>query len=269
MDFLRRIFRSQVTPAAAGSGGPQRVQVPIFDARPGTRVEVVGESHYQDALARAAGGRTEDGPARVAQIAGLIAEPSNPYDSNAVMVQINGAVVGYLTRPDAIAYQPVIREVMAQGYPGFGCHASLTGGWDRGGGDRGSIGVALHLGTPRELLVELGIAAPVPVEEPAPRPEIAVVYVDPDSLGLLHGRSVCFTGDSGCTIGGALISRATQEALAINAGLVVVPRVTKKLDLLVVSPLAGTTGKVEKAVEYGIACVEEAGFWRAVGVRID
>lgn len=272
MGFLRRVFGSRPADAGRLAPGALPVQVPIFDARPGARVEVVGESHYQDALERAAGGRTEDGPARVEQIAGLAPEPTNPYDPNAVVVQIGGATVGYLNRSDAVAYKPVFEEVARMGYPAFGCHASLTGGWDRGVGDRGSIGVVLLLGSPRELLAELrGEAAPEPepVRERAPKPEVEVVLADPATLGALAGRAVCFTGESGCTIGGSPISRATQEALAVNAGITVLPRVTKKLDVLVVSPLAGTTGKVAKAAEYGIPCVEEAAFWRAVGVRID
>jgi hypothetical protein len=45
--------------------------------------------------------------------------------------------------------------------------------------------------------------------------------------------------------------------------------VTKKLDVLVVSPFVQRTGKVAKAEQYGVACVEEGMFWRAIGVRID
>lgn len=267
MGFLRRVFGSRPVAAEVPPDGVTRVQAPIFDAHPGARVEVVGESNYQDGLERAAGGRTVDGPASVEQIAGLMAEPTNAYDPNAVMVQIGGAVVGYLSRADAVAYRPVLEAVGRMGYPAFGCHASLTGGWDRGAGDRGSFGVVLHLASPRALLVELGVAAAEP--EAAAKPAVEVVFTDSVTLGALSGRAVCFTGESGCTIGGAPISRATQEALAVNAGVAVLPRVTKKLDILVVSPSAGMTGKVTKAVEYGIACVEEAAFWRAIGVKID
>jgi hypothetical protein len=269
--FLRREFGSRSTDVEVRADTPRQYSVPIFDAQPGARVEVVGESFYQSALDRAAGGRTEHGPVHVAHIAGLAPEPSNPHDPNAVVVQLDGATVGHLSRTDAVAYRPVFEAVARMGYPAIGCHATLTGGWDRGGGDRGSIGVVLHLGTPRELLGELGVE--VPGVEPSPgrdiEPEAPLAVVDPATLHPLAGRSVCFTGESGCTIGGAPIGRATQEALAINAGLSVLPRVTKKLDILVVSPAVGTTGKVTKAVEYGIPCVEEATFWRAVGVRID
>jgi hypothetical protein len=266
MGFLRRLFGSP-SPEATRVDGPQAVDVPIFDARPRSAVGIVGESHYQATLERLAEGRTDRGPVRVEHVAGLIAEPSNPYDPNAVKVQIGGATVGYLTRSDAVAYKPVLEAVAHMGYAAFGCHASLIGGWDRGGGDRGSIGVVLHLGTPRELLVELGVEVAAPA--PAPQPAIEIVLTDPATVGALAGRAVCFTGESGCTIGGAMISRATQEALAVNAGLAVLPRVTKKLDVLVVSTRAETTGKVAKALEYGVPCVDERAFWLTLGVKID
>ncbi len=35
------------------------------------------------------------------------------------------------------------------------CRASISGGWDRGDGDRGSFGVRLSMGTPDELMKEL------------------------------------------------------------------------------------------------------------------
>lgn len=88
-------------------------------------------------------------------------------------------------------------------------------------------------------------------------------------MGDLTNKTVCFTGESVCTVGGVPISRASQEILATNAGLHVLPRVTKKLDLLVVSPLVERTGKVARAEKYGIALVDEPIFWRAIGVRID
>jgi NAD-dependent DNA ligase len=65
------------------------------------------------------------------------------------------------------------------------------------------------------------------------------------------------------------MSRPTQEALASNAGLRLLSRITKKRDLLVVSPLAGRTGKVVKAELYEIPRTDEPTFWRAIGVRID
>lgn len=48
--------------------------------------------------------------------AALVPEPSNPHDRNAVTVQINGYVVGYLEREDAAKYQPLLNSVIAAGY---------------------------------------------------------------------------------------------------------------------------------------------------------
>jgi hypothetical protein len=67
-------------------------------------LEVVGESQYQDALWRVAGGRTAE-RVRVEVQAVLHTEPDNPYDPNAIMVSIDGAKVGYLCRDDAQAYR--------------------------------------------------------------------------------------------------------------------------------------------------------------------
>lgn len=267
---LRRLFGSTApdptptVPATADTPGPgiYRAKAVIFDVTP-ARVSVVGESYRQDTLEAIGGRRTDRGVERRQHLAGLQPEPENPKDPHAIAVLIEGRLVGYLSRENARAYRPVIDLVATKGLA-VGCHASLTGGWDRGSEDRGAIGVVLHLGSPGQLIAELrtGGLLPEAVVEDAP----AVV---PQDLGDLAGKAVCFTGESACTVGGMPISRQTQEILAANAGLRVLPRVTKKLDLLVVSPLVERTGKVAKAESYGIPRVDEATFWRAIGVRID
>jgi HIRAN domain len=68
-------------------------------------LEVVGESHYQDALWRVAGGRRTE-RVRVETQAMLVREPDNPHDANAISVRIDGATVGYLCRDDARSYLP-------------------------------------------------------------------------------------------------------------------------------------------------------------------
>lgn len=102
-------------------------------------IEVVGESNYQSALLAAAGGKTADGPARTEHLALLVPEPSNPYDKNAVRVEIGGRLVGYLSRAVARELSADLRRI---GTP-LACHARITGGWNRGGGDTGSFGVVL------------------------------------------------------------------------------------------------------------------------------
>jgi hypothetical protein len=62
-------------------------------------LEVVGESHYQDALRLIA-----DKHGRICS-ARLVPEPDNAFDHNAVMVEIDGHTVGYLSRAEARRYQ--------------------------------------------------------------------------------------------------------------------------------------------------------------------
>jgi len=85
----------------------------------------------------------------------------------------------------------------------------------------------------------------------------------------LSGRSVCFTGELACSIGGVPISREAAEALAKSAGLIVKSGVSKKLDLLVTADPLSLSGKAVKARAYGIRIVAEAVFWRMIGVAVD
>ena len=85
----------------------------------------------------------------------------------------------------------------------------------------------------------------------------------------LVGKSVCFTGGSVVTIGGAKLTREDQEALAEEAGLVVRPGVSRGLDLLVMADPDSQSGKAQKADAYGTRRIAEPAFWRAIGVEID
>lgn len=101
-------------------------------------VNVVGESHYQENLALICGKRTEDG-VHVITEALLVPEADNPYDPNAVRVEIKGLQVGHLAREAAVAYRQLGLDGK-RSYP-----ALITGGWDRGDGDEGGYGVKLDL----------------------------------------------------------------------------------------------------------------------------
>src|SRR6266480_2211819 len=63
-------------------------------------LEVVGELAYQDTLWRLSGGTLRDRIRRQI-VAVLVPEPTNPYDANAIAVQIDGQVIGYLPRDTA------------------------------------------------------------------------------------------------------------------------------------------------------------------------
>lgn len=113
-------------------------------------VEAVGESNYQPALTKLCGSdRWEE--VRFECIAALVPEPSNRYDPNAVMVQCDGHLVGYLSRGDAIAYGPVVRRLAEQGKV-IACNAMIAG---RGpGSETKNRGIFLHLPSPDEALAD-------------------------------------------------------------------------------------------------------------------
>ena len=91
------------------------------------RVAVVGESHYQPDLAAIAGPKRSGGVELEVQ-AVLVAEPDNEFDPNAVAIYINGGgKVGYLSREDAIRYQPMVSELAARDRVGA-CEAVVLGG---------------------------------------------------------------------------------------------------------------------------------------------
>jgi hypothetical protein len=106
--------------------------------------DVVGESHYQPALEAAAGGRTSEGAACPLVTALLVREPRNPFDARAIRVDVGGQTVGYIPRDWTGAFHPVLAELHRLGTVAT-CRAWLTGGWDRGGLDRGHFGIRLDL----------------------------------------------------------------------------------------------------------------------------
>src|SRR5205823_5372961 len=98
--------------------GPATVSAALFDGE--ESLEVVGEASYQSNLLRIC--RAVQGErVRHDVIAALVPEPSNPHDSNAVSVQVDRAVVGYLSRENAVRYAPGIRSLMTAN----GCHIAL------------------------------------------------------------------------------------------------------------------------------------------------
>jgi hypothetical protein len=107
MGVLRRLFarQSDREPPASSRAAPRRVWSDtstrfanhvLYEGR--HDLEIVGESNYQDALWRAAGGRTTE-RIRVEIRAILAAEPDNPHDPNAISVWVDQRKVGYLWLP--------------------------------------------------------------------------------------------------------------------------------------------------------------------------
>jgi len=119
------------------------LQLPALN--PGPAVDAAGESHYQAALEHIAGGRTCFGVHSPLVTAVLVREPTNPYDPNAVRVEADGRPLGYVPKEDAPRFHAVLDKLAGQDRSAT-CRARLTGGWDRGHGERGSIGLQLLTG---------------------------------------------------------------------------------------------------------------------------
>lgn len=118
----------------------------------------------------------------------------------------------------------------------------------------------------RHDLVLVGEALGIPVvEELIDRPLRGLSTAQQDALA---GKTVCFTGALTCAHEGTQVTRELAQELAEEAGMVVAPRVTKKLDLLVVADPNSTSGKAAKAREYGVRIVAEAAFWPMLGVEV-
>ena len=132
--LLSRLFGGPPRPAA------ETLAVTVYS---GTEtLEVVGESHYQDALWQIAGGRRSD-RVRHGVYAILEPEPSNRHDPNAVKVVIGRSCVGYLAREDAAAYREGLLRLMASCETGIvALQGVIVGGGPRPDG-LGFLGVFL------------------------------------------------------------------------------------------------------------------------------
>ena len=84
-----------------------------------------------------------------------------------------------------------------------------------------------------------------------------------------RGKTVCFTGESVCSIGGVPLDRSRQQQLAREAGLTPVHAVTKHTDILVLADATSMSGKARKADLYGVRKIGERTFWADLGVAVD
>jgi hypothetical protein len=94
-------------------------------------LEVVGESNYQETLWKIVGGRRRE-RVRHDVAAVLLPEPDNQFDANAIQVLIDGNLVGYLSRKDAVAYGRGLRALMSTSANGLvALEATIVGGGQR------------------------------------------------------------------------------------------------------------------------------------------
>jgi hypothetical protein len=120
-------------------------------------LEVVGESHYQEALWAISGSRVGQS-VRCAVTALLVPEPQNAYDPNAIAVLIEGHLVGYLDRQTAGLYAAGLHELMRVHAAHIGLWGVIVGGgyYDDG---PGRLGVWLEH-RPRDFGVAPSVAGP-------------------------------------------------------------------------------------------------------------
>lgn len=104
--------------------------------------EIVGEQSYQQNLKKIAGPKKEQSK-YFECMANVISEPTNKYDQNAIKVQINGLLVGYLSKKEA---QRLSGKKINKTLP-----AVINGGWNDGNSE-GSYGVKLAIQSINDLL---------------------------------------------------------------------------------------------------------------------
>ena len=109
---------------------------------------IVGESNYQGAIRHA----DHTDPERDRLITVVVQrEPTNAYDSNAVVVtNAEGRTLGYFSREDAVYYQAVLKAAEDKSIR-VTCRAKLTGGT----GQKRSYGVVLDFPSPEEVVQAL------------------------------------------------------------------------------------------------------------------
>ncbi len=251
MSFLRRLL---------GSERPVQVELNVSyfkRIRDDATVDVVGEAYRQAGVLAARPPTGEDLPPGLPAPppgyfkALLVPEPTNQYDRNAIKVALwaggSWSMAGYLSRFDAVRYQPLFAHIATSAgssEPAIACDAALTS-------ERGGTGVVLHLGTPGECAAELA------TDDIAPTAHRWI------------GQYIVFTGQGGSTIFGVPLDREGQVMLARWAGCEVLPRLTKKTDALIVSDGEQVTANLQKAKDYGIETVDEVSFIVDIGIAKD
>ena len=137
---LSRKRRAVDQPRARESQAEQSVEVTLVTGS--VTLEVVGESHRQDALWNIVGGRSTE-HVRQGVVAVLIPETTNEYDPNAISVWVNGLQVGYLSRENAARYRPGLVALWQQHGKPIALEGAIVGGGRRPDGDIGYLGVFL------------------------------------------------------------------------------------------------------------------------------
>jgi ATP-dependent Lhr-like helicase len=100
----------------------------------------------------------------------------------------------------------------------------------------------------------------------APNRTVPDIAIAKNSFG---GLTVCFTGELVCRYEGERLTRSRAWALAEAAGLIVAPRLTKTVDLLVLADPDSTSEKARKARRYGARLIAETAFWEMISIEVN
>jgi hypothetical protein len=163
MDWLRSLTGAPATPAPPASRERERVDLRgtlppdsyLFAQGGGEdlySIDVVGESHYRDAIERAVGRRPEGH--RTIVNAALVPERDNRHDPNAIAVQLNGQICGHFPRAEALAYRPLLERCQSIGMVAY-ARADVRGGWRDEAGNWADFGITVRLGGAEWLLARL------------------------------------------------------------------------------------------------------------------
>jgi hypothetical protein len=166
MGWREKLGFRRSPPAPPRAPGDRAREAPAPPRAPGDRapeatrwrnVKVVGESHYQGALWAATGLANTGQRVDFECIAELVPEPDNPHDPRAIMVQVQGRCVGYLSRGSARLYGKRIREMRAAGQPTI-CDAFIGG--LAAGDENPNLGITLKFPVHEDgsYRIELGAA---------------------------------------------------------------------------------------------------------------
>jgi len=100
-------------------------------------------------------------------------------------------------------------------------------------------------------------------------PRFAPKSTGPTANSSFVGLTVCFTGELNCRYEGQRLTRPRAWSLAEQAGLIVAPRLTKTVDLLVLSDPDSTSEKARKARQFGTRLIAETAFWEMIDIEVN
>lgn len=83
------------------------------------------------------------------------------------------------------------------------------------------------------------------------------------------GKTVCFSGTLRCRVPGTMDTKEMAESHAVRLGAKIQKRLSKNLDVLVVTDPNATSNTISKAREYGVTIIAEPAFWGLVGVQLE